>query len=154
MISSVSRFPVYTAICGSTLTILGTYFYNLTKPSRNFDFSYCATAGHDQSLAFKLLNPKAFPTEQDTFSISIPKRQLVAGISDEEILARFTRGFFGGWIFTPERWFFTLTRYSFMDHDGKKCLVLLLSSSKNLSRKGNSESGGLGIESKLTYTII
>lgn len=132
MASCPSSFPIYAGICGSTLTILSTFFYNLTAPSRNFHFTYCATPGHADSLAFTLLNPRKYPTEQDNFSLWISKRDLRAGISDEEILARFTRGFFGGWIFTPERWFFLLTHFSLMDHDGKSCLISGWASFKSL----------------------
>lgn len=105
--------------------VLSTFFYNLTESSRKYDFSYSATPGHEESLAFTLLNPRQYPTEQDSFSLRISKRDLRAGISDEEILARFTRGFFGGWIFTPERWFFELTHFSLQDHDGKICTASL-----------------------------
>lgn len=117
----MSRFSpsLYAGLCGGSFVILSTYFYNLTKPSRMYDFAYSATPGHEESLAFTLLNPKKYPTEQDCFSLRISKRHLRAGLSDEEILARFTRGFFGGWIFTPERWFFLLTRFTLVDHDGK-----------------------------------
>lgn len=119
MISHALPSSTYKGICGGTFVIVVTFFYNLTAPSRNFDFSYSATPGHENSLAFTLLNPKRYPTEQDSFSLRIPKRDLRAGISDDEILARFARGFFGGWVFTLERWFFLLTQFSLMDHDGK-----------------------------------
>lgn len=105
--------------------ILSTFFYNLTKPSRTYEFTYSATPGHEESLAFTFLNPNKYPTEQDCFSLRIPKHDLRAGTSDEEILARFTRGFFGGWIFTPERWFFSLTRFTFVDNDGRSCTAAL-----------------------------
>lgn len=120
MTPSAFSLPFYAGVCGSTLTVVGTLLFNLTAPSRNFHFAYCATPGHEDSLAFTLLNPNKCPTEQDKFSLSILRRDLRAGISDEEVLARFTKGFFGGWIFTPERWFFSLTHFTLMDYDGKK----------------------------------
>ncbi|KAI8953165.1 hypothetical protein F4801DRAFT_538706, partial [Xylaria longipes] len=48
-----------------------------------------------------LINPLGHRTGQDSYSIRIPLHKLKAGITNEEILARFTKGFFRGWIFTP-----------------------------------------------------
>ncbi|KAJ4391116.1 hypothetical protein N0V93_004731 [Gnomoniopsis smithogilvyi] len=137
MISAAIRSPIYAGICGSTVLVLSAFFYKLTEPSHNFDFSYSATPGHENSLAFNLLNPKRYPTEQDRFSLRIPKRDLRTGISDEEILARFTKGFFGGWVFTPERWFFLLTRFSLMDHDALSHVSPVNLTNKKTERNGH-----------------
>jgi len=37
----------------------------------------------------------------DSRSIFISRKE-IWGLRDEEILARFVKGFFGGWVFTPE----------------------------------------------------
>lgn len=39
---------------------------------------------------------------EDSRSIKLLERD-ICGLSDEEILARFVKGFFGGWVFAPER---------------------------------------------------
>lgn len=114
-------FPLYATLCGggATVTLLGLYhLYQLTRPSRNHQFSHRATPGHEHSLAFTLLNPRGNRTEQDRFSVCLVG-PAVAGLSDREILARFTRGFFGGWVFTPERWIFAVTGFSGLDQDGE-----------------------------------
>ncbi|GFF22390.1 hypothetical protein IFM61606_08455 [Aspergillus udagawae] len=49
-----------------------------------------------------LANPRGMPVYGDSYTIRIPLRDLKPGISDEEILARFSKGFFGGWVFAPE----------------------------------------------------
>lgn len=109
-----------TLLCGgaTSLTLLSIYLYHLTGPSRNYLFSHRASPGHDRSLALTLLNPKGYRTEQDRFSVCL-EGAAVAGLSEGEIVARFTRGFFGGWVFTPERWIFTLMRYSGLDQEGE-----------------------------------
>ena len=39
---------------------------------------------------------------EDTRSVLLSKRD-IRGMSDEELLARFVKGFFGGWAFWPEK---------------------------------------------------
>ncbi|TRX92673.1 hypothetical protein FHL15_006347 [Xylaria flabelliformis] len=62
-----------------------------------------ATAKHIKSRTVALINHMGHCTQQDSYSIRIPVHKLRPGITNEEILARFTYGCFGGWIFTPER---------------------------------------------------
>jgi len=69
-------------------------------------------------------NPNRFPIEQDSYTVHIPLRELKTGISDEEILARFSKGFFGGWILTPERWFFHVTGWRITRFAGMTVLLL------------------------------
>ncbi|KAK9776061.1 hypothetical protein AB5N19_12040 [Seiridium cardinale] len=73
-----------------------------------------ATAGHENSFGLFILNPLRNPNEQESYSLAIPTSCLKKGITDEEILARFTRGFFGG-IFTPEAWFLRTIGFSKTD---------------------------------------
>lgn len=56
------------------------------------------------SKAFNLANPNNFAFSPDSRSITlrVPSKKL-ASHSDEVLLARALRGFFGGWVFTPER---------------------------------------------------
>ncbi|KAK9412900.1 hypothetical protein SUNI508_12313 [Seiridium unicorne] len=70
--------------------------------------------GHENSFGCFILNPLRNPNEQETYSLTIPTSRLEKGITDGEILARFTRGFFGG-IFTPEVWFLRTTGFSKTD---------------------------------------
>ncbi|KAK6085102.1 hypothetical protein SCUP515_00920 [Seiridium cupressi] len=82
---------------------------------------YHATAGHENSFGLFILNPLRNPNEQETYSLTIPTSRLKKGITDQEILARFTSGFFGG-IFTPEAWFFRTTGFSKTDTRVTKAL--------------------------------
>lgn len=52
----------------------------------------------------QLVNPRYFTENamHDTRTLILTRSE-VEGLSDEEILARFTRGFFGGWAFFIER---------------------------------------------------
>ena len=48
------------------------------------------------------MNPHNHIAVEDSRSIRLSKDE-IGSLSDEEILARFMKGFFGGWVFTPER---------------------------------------------------
>ncbi|KAL4924014.1 uncharacterized protein BDV17DRAFT_301361 [Aspergillus undulatus] len=80
------------------------YLAYLAFPCRSMKFTWCAQPGHARSLGMQLIDPAANPTEEESYILCILARELKSGISDEEILARFSRGFFGGWGFSPERW--------------------------------------------------
>jgi hypothetical protein len=69
----------------------------------------------DKSLASKITNPKNHPPNHDTrhLTIRVPK-----SLSDEEILARFVKGFFGGYVFGPERNILRATRIEITDFIG------------------------------------
>ena len=51
----------------------------------------------------KLINPEEFRSWDDSRSVTLKLSGKAKEWSDEQILARFTRGFFGGWVFGPER---------------------------------------------------
>jgi hypothetical protein len=53
-----------------------------------------------RSKATSIINPNNHVTVDDTRSITL---DLPVRLSDEEILARFVQGFFGGRVFAPER---------------------------------------------------
>lgn len=95
------------------------FLHNRYLPSRNARNLPQATHGHDNSDAVAILNPRKQNLFQHRITIDIPASRLKPGLDNDEILARFTQGFFGGWIFSPERWFFNLTRLSITSIDGK-----------------------------------
>ncbi|OTB07461.1 hypothetical protein M426DRAFT_318133 [Hypoxylon sp. CI-4A] len=74
-----------------------------------------AVAGHTDSFTCNAISPRRKLIEADSYVRTIPLRDLKSGISDEEILARLTGGFFGGPILTPERWFFAVTGFRVLD---------------------------------------
>lgn len=92
-------------------------------PSRNARNIPQAAHGHETSVAVNILNPKRQKLFQHRITLQIPAARLKPGLENQEILARFTQGFFGGWIFSPERWFFQLTRLSITNLSGKYQLV-------------------------------
>lgn len=54
------------------------------------------------SSSFQFVNPRHHITATDNITQVFPE-SVVAGLSDEEALALFTRGFFGGFVFGFER---------------------------------------------------
>ena len=56
-----------------------------------------------RSKAFSIVNPRGYAGSNDTRSVVIELPQSKASESDEQILANFVEGFFGGWVFAPER---------------------------------------------------
>lgn len=100
------------------------FLHNRYLTSRNARNLPLATHGHDTSAAVAILNPRKQNLFQHGITIDIPASRLKPGLDNDEILARFTQGFFGGWVFSPERWFFILTRLSITSLDGRyQCLV-------------------------------
>lgn len=57
---------------------------------------------HSRTLG--AINPRAYAKNAmcDTRIITLPSNS-IKGLSDEEVLARFTKGFFGGWTFLIEK---------------------------------------------------
>lgn len=51
----------------------------------------------------KIVNPRGFKSWNDSRSVTLRLPPNSKGWSDEQVLARFTTGFFGGWVFGPER---------------------------------------------------
>ncbi|KAJ5178561.1 uncharacterized protein N7500_001260 [Penicillium coprophilum] len=60
------------------------------------EFTWQATPGHSKSFPLSELNPKNYPIDQESYSLRIPAKNLPHGITDEEVLARFSKGVFGG----------------------------------------------------------
>lgn len=118
--SSMAALRYYTTVLtltsGSAFVV---FLINRYLPSRNAKNLPRATQGHEKSAAVVILNPRTKRLFQHRIAIDIPATRLKHGLDSDEILARFTQGFFGGWIFSPERWFFQLTRLSVTNLDGK-----------------------------------
>lgn len=55
-----------------------------------------------------VVNPTKFAELRDTRRTTV---RVQKGTSDEEILARYTKGMFGGWVFWPERVFLKTMRW-------------------------------------------
>ncbi|KAI0906259.1 hypothetical protein F4824DRAFT_445705 [Ustulina deusta] len=74
-----------------------------------------ASPTHRDSVAISVVTPQQHHGIrhhgiQENYSLLIPANRFKSNVSDEEILARFTKGFFSGFAFTPERWLLTTTR--------------------------------------------
>lgn len=76
-------------------------------------------SGHTESFGATAVSPQGHALGRgDSYSTTIPLRRLRPGITDGEILARCTSGFFGGPVFAPERCFFAVSGYQVTDVDG------------------------------------
>ncbi|KAI1116387.1 hypothetical protein F5Y14DRAFT_406461 [Nemania sp. NC0429] len=62
-----------------------------------------ASPGHKESFPISIVAPGQHRGIQENYSLLIPAKRFKSNVSDEEILARFTKGFFSGLAFTPER---------------------------------------------------
>ncbi|KAI0141777.1 hypothetical protein GGR57DRAFT_508945 [Xylariaceae sp. FL1272] len=104
-----SRLPLALATACGSMGICYVIFDRLSI-IRDAQSRDCATAGHTNSSCMAILNPRGFSTtaQQDSYSLRVPARELRQFKSNEEILARFVYGCFGGWVFTPERLFIQL----------------------------------------------
>lgn len=80
-------------------------------------FIWRAEPGHSSSFGMHVIDPAGNPTEEESYILRIPMHKLRRGIDDEEILARFSNGFFAGWVFGPERWIAPFVQ-GVIDHQG------------------------------------
>ena len=81
----------------------GVFFRSLFQSS----FTFPTSKGVLASAAYSLVNPRNHVVGSDCVSQRIPAGA-VKGLNDEEILALFTSGFFGGFIFRLESWVLNL----------------------------------------------
>jgi hypothetical protein len=85
-----------------------TWMLGLHKPNsflnilRSQTFKYPVSKDLLESTSMRLVNPNHHCVKTDTVSIKLPAA-LIVGLTDEAVLALFTKGFFGGWIFAFER---------------------------------------------------
>lgn len=101
---------------GSAFLFFFLHRYQVSWQARNIPF---ATHGHEKSVAVSILNPLRQDLFQHRITIEIPTSRIKTGLVNDDVLARFTQGFFGGWIFSPERWLFCLTGLSLTNIDGE-----------------------------------
>ena len=73
-----------------------------------------------QSKSALIVNPNGHIPIQDTRSITI---ELPKSVSDEQILARFVKGFFGGYILGPERSLLKAARKEITHFDRKSTML-------------------------------
>jgi len=57
----------------------------------------------------RIVNPRDHVAWTDSYRIRLSKKE-IGDASDEEILARLLKGYFGGWIFVPEAAIFSVLR--------------------------------------------
>jgi hypothetical protein len=103
MTTSISRLCAASAAVASTVAILHVLkIRNATCCVSTNQISSSASVPDSlrRSKAASITNPKGHVTVDDTRSITV---NLPAHLTDEAILARFVRGFFGGHVFAPER---------------------------------------------------
>ncbi|OBT48627.1 hypothetical protein VE00_00835 [Pseudogymnoascus sp. WSF 3629] len=74
---------------------------------RSLVFTYPVTQELLTSSTFNLINPRNHVIVTDQVSVRLPASS-VSGLSDEAVLALFTRGFFGGKVFAIERLYMKL----------------------------------------------
>jgi hypothetical protein len=86
-------------------------------PCRSMQFLWHAQPNHSRSFGMYVIDPAGNPTEEESYILQVPLRELKQGIDDEEILARFSKGFFAGWVFGPERWIAPFVQ-GIIDHQG------------------------------------
>ncbi|KAI0412148.1 hypothetical protein F5X98DRAFT_355599 [Xylaria grammica] len=70
---------------------------------------------HLGSFVSSVVTPGPHHGIKENYSLTIPARRFKNDLSDEEILARFTKGFFSGLAFTPERWLLSAIPFSITD---------------------------------------
>jgi hypothetical protein len=90
----------------ATALLITTYLYNSPlsiQKTRTIKTSttLSATCTTSHSL-HHLVNPRNHISATDSRRIVLSRAE-IGNLSDEEILARFLRGFYGGWIFAPEK---------------------------------------------------
>ncbi|OJJ46462.1 hypothetical protein ASPZODRAFT_142276 [Penicilliopsis zonata CBS 506.65] len=70
---------------------------------RQSTLTYSVSSSFLHSASFRLINPRHHQIGTDCVSQTLPASK-VAGLDDEQLLARFTAGFFCGAVFSFERW--------------------------------------------------
>ncbi|KAI1132332.1 hypothetical protein F5Y10DRAFT_231492 [Nemania abortiva] len=74
-----------------------------------------ASPTHRDSFVTSITTPGQHHGAQENYSLLIPAKRFKNDPSDEEILARFTKGFFWGLAFTPERWLLSAIPFPITD---------------------------------------
>ena len=87
---------------GAITLTLSLYFSRPIHLHNDIQSSLNVTPSAHLSPSLHTINPLSIPITSDSYSLSLSK-DMVRGRNDEELLLAFTRGFFGGWVFFPER---------------------------------------------------
>jgi len=90
----------------TTGVLLTTYLYS--RPfaefkSKTYKTSSSLSPSTLASKSLSIVNPRKHIQATDSRSVTIP-----SNLTDEELLARFTKGYFNGWVFTPEKSIFAV----------------------------------------------
>lgn len=122
------RINTFTIIASSVALAAGaytaaTYRRISTVRSAAITTTHSISPSFQASKAVHLANPQNFEFAPDSRSITlrVPRNRLAAR-SDEVLLARALRGFFGGWVFTPERTALRVLKLSPGNFSGKDAL--------------------------------
>ncbi|KAH7116748.1 hypothetical protein B0J11DRAFT_100244 [Dendryphion nanum] len=113
-IGTILAAGIFVATCSYTYQI-----WNQTRPAplpQISSFSTITPALAD-SKAMSKVNPHKYSSSDDSRHAYIT---LQLSLTDEEILARFVKGFFGGYVFTPERCLLRLVGKSITGFDQSK----------------------------------
>ena len=96
--------PVSVPRPGPTAPFLGlqqqSSFFDIARSS---EFTLSVSKEFRNSSSVSLINPRHHRIATDQVSLRLPTISF-SGLSDEAVLALFTKGFFGGWVFSIERW--------------------------------------------------
>lgn len=98
----------------ATGILIATYLYNrpLNLPkNRKISINYNPSNSFTIfPCSLEIVNPRNHHANFDTRSVNLFKSDIIrketdkgTNMSDEEMISRFVKGFFGGWSFTPER---------------------------------------------------
>jgi hypothetical protein len=97
----------------ATALLISTYLYNAPLPARKTrtirtSDSLSPTCSNSHSLRH-IVNPRNHVSATDSRLITLSKTE-IGNLTDEEILSRFLKGFFNGYIFLPEKGIISLFR--------------------------------------------
>lgn len=124
----------------STVLPRGAFLHSLRQSS----YTYSVNQALLTSSTFKIINPRHHVVATDNVSQNLPARSL-EGLDDEKILALFTSGFFGGFVFSLERWALWMGAWRFLParFTGGHCpdVLLMLSELMNARLSGQSRGG-------------
>lgn len=120
---AVSRWTVVSCTAAS-LTVLA--ISTRLLPFHQAQREHRASQGHKESFAISIITPNQHHGLQENYSLLIPAKRFQSNVSDEEILARFTKGFFSGLAFTPERWLLKTAPFRLTDISGRDLHILYM----------------------------
>ena len=101
--------PFLLTSLAATIAYIAYTSTRLYRPSPSAGLHPITTVDHipssfaQSTTVTKLINPKGCRSLDDSRSVTLRLPQGAQRCSEEQVLARFTRGFFGGLVFGPER---------------------------------------------------